>query len=436
MSDDEFQKIINSCKERYGDLYDYGNAVNPQKMSGKITISCLKHGIFEKRLDRHLNGEGCPKCSGKYKWNTAEWIEEAKRIYGDKYNFSKSEYKGYRKKIVIIENNEERSVYPIPFINGDEQKRTVRKNLRTNRLTNTEFIERCKNVWGDEYDLSNVNYNGMHSYIYPACKIHGIFKISPINFLNHHGCSKCNCNVKLSSEDFINKSNQIHEGKYDYSKVVYKNRSEKVIIICPIHGEFEQRPIDHLNGRGCPICGGVKKWNTDEWVEEAKRRFGDKYDYSKVKYEGWNKKINIICPIHGKFEQLPYSHMQGHGCPRCNESLMEKEISELLINEDIKFVIQKRFNWLGLQSLDFYLPDYKIGIECQGEQHFKQCAYFGNKLEEIKERDKNKRELCKKNGIKIIYYSNLSMNYPYDVFEDKNNLIKEIKKSTKNERLL
>lgn len=120
--------------------------------------------------------------------------------------------------------------------------------------------------------------------------------------------------------DFIKKATEIHDGKYDYSQVVYVKSSENVKIICPIHGEFEQTPNKHLQGRGCPKCGREQtKLGLDEFIRRARLVHGDRYDYSKVQYERRDKKVVIICPEHGEFLQTPHCHVVlGQNCPKCS----------------------------------------------------------------------------------------------------------------------
>ena len=92
---------------------------------------------------------------------------------------------------------------------------------------------------------------------------------------------------KKTTEEFIKEAKEKHGNKYDYSKVEYINNHTKVCIICPEHGEFWQFPQDHLKGRGCICCAGVKKLTTSDFIEQAKKIHGDKYDYSKVIYKGY-----------------------------------------------------------------------------------------------------------------------------------------------------
>ena len=222
--------------------------------------------------------------------------------------------------------------------------------------------------------------------------------------------------------------------KYDYSKVEYKDNHTKVCIVCPIHGEFWQTPNSHLSGIGCKKCGinsriNKRKKSIEEFIKEAREIHGDKYDYSKVEYINNHTKVCIICPIHGEFWQIPDSHIhQKQGCPICKESRLEKKIRYLLLENNICFEQQKRFKWLGLQSLDFYLPEYNIAIECQGIQHFEPINFFGGEkaLKETIERDKEKKEKCKKNNIKILYFSDKQ--YNNELYVDYNDLLKVIKK--------
>ena len=220
---------------------------------------------------------------------------------------------------------------------------------------------------------------------------------------------------RLTKEEFIKKVREIHGDKYDYSKVEYVNNKIKVCIVCSKHGEFWMKPNNHLLKQGCPKCAietnrFSQRFTLQEFIKKARDIHGDKYDYSKVEYINSKTKICIICPKHGEFWQTPHDHLKQSGCPKCNQSHMEKETEEILLNKGIKYEFQKHFDWLGKQSLDFYLPDYNIAIECQGEQHFKPVDFAGKGKEwaeilfkENIERDKNKLKLCEENQINLFY---------------------------------
>ena len=143
------------------------------------------------------------------------------------------------------------------------------------------------------------------------------------------------------------------------------------------------------------------------------------------------KPVTIICPIHGEFRQSASHHLySATRCPRCIESEIESTIRWFLNENNINFEQYKSFKWLNRLSLDFYLPDYNIAIECQGMQHFKPIGYFGGQRQHDKQvkNDIIKRQLCENNNIKMLYYSNLGIDYPYQVYEDLEELLKEIKK--------
>jgi len=122
---------------------------------------------------------------------------------------------------------------------------------------------------------------------------------------------------RLTINEFITKSQLIHGNKYDYNKVNYIRNRDNVIIICPIHGEFSQIAGEHLRGHGCIECGKLKGKSTETFIELSKKIHGDKYDYSNSKYSGNGNKINIICPVHGEFNQIASNHTRGNGCPVC-----------------------------------------------------------------------------------------------------------------------
>jgi len=117
-------------------------------------------------------------------------------------------------------------------------------------------------------------------------------------------------------EQFIIDAKKIHGDKYDYSSSLYTNAKTKLIIICPDHGEFEQTPNMHLNKRNCPRCAFPSKSN-EQWLIDAIKVHGDRYDYSKAKYTQARDKVTIICTEHGEFNQKANNHLNGAGCPNC-----------------------------------------------------------------------------------------------------------------------
>ena len=245
---------------------------------------------------------------------------------------------------------------------------------------------------------------------------------------------------KLTTDEFIKKAREVHGDKYDYSKVEYINKRTKVCIICPIHGEFYQLAGDHMLGHGCRKCGSDKvadvcRYDKITFIEKANEIHNHKYDYSKVEYINYHTKVCIICPKHGEFWQTPANHIfgSGKGCPQCNDSKLELLVEKFLKNNGISYIKEKTFGWLKYNNymfLDFYLPEYNIGIECQGKQHFNPIEYFGGNdaFESTRDRDILKQKLCKEHNIEILYYTDIKLEeYPYDVITDLNELIKKIK---------
>jgi len=345
--------------------------------------------------------------------DTKTFIERAKKVHDNKYDYSKVEYVNSHTKVCIIcpihgefwqtPNNHTHKTKPkgCPKCAG----RLVNDN--------ESFIERAKEVHGDKYDYSKVKYERSNKKVCIICPIHGEFWQSPNRHLGGCNCPFCSHqSFKDTTESFVQKAKEVHGDKYDYSKVKYINSHSKVCIICPKHGEFWQLPTNHLRGKGCQKCRDEEtsinnKSSKEEFVTKAKQVHGNKYDYSKIEYINSQTKVCIICPTHGEFWQRPNAHLRGRGCRLCKESHLEREIRVALTNNNIAFSVGKHFNWLGRQHLDFYLLDYNVAIECQGEQHFIKANKFNRKrtLDEIIARDVLKNTLCKENGVKLFYYT-------------------------------
>ena len=219
---------------------------------------------------------------------------------------------------------------------------------------------------------------------------------------------------------FIEKARQIHNDKYDYSKVNYVNSRTKVCIICPTHGEFWQTPHNHLKGYGCAECGKEKshlsKITTEDFIVKSKEIHGNKYDYSKACYKTCDTKVCIICPEHGEFWQTPSNHINGSGCPKCanekrkNTLLKDTKLfidaATLIHGEKTEDEIISLFSEIEHQQhnreilngmeIDIFIPPLKLGIEYNGlrwhsEEFGKDHRYHLDKL--------NK---CNEQGIKLI----------------------------------
>lgn len=354
------------------------------------------------------------------KYTDETFIKKATEKYGNKYIYDKVNYiNGQTKVCIICPEHGEFYVRPADYLRGYScPKCSNIKRIKNLSLTQDEVIRRFHKVHDDKYDYSLVEYVNYDTKVKIICPIHGIFEMTPSNHIRGQGCPKCK-GIHLTTKEIIDEFHKIHRDKYDYSKTVYNKMHEKITVICPEHGEFQITPSKHRIGQGCPKCGILKRaknqsYDNESFIKLLQRVHNGKYIYTKTALNGnLHNRITITCPIHGDFEQIAQSHLNGHGCQKCQTSHLEEEIKSFLNDNKIEFEQQKTFEWLKYKNhlyLDFYLPKYNIAIECQGIQHFKPVDFFGGEECFIKtiERDDIKQRLCENNGIKIIYFTNKS----------------------------
>lgn len=187
------------------------------------------------------------------------------------------------------------------------------------RMTRDDFIQKAREIHGDKYDYSHVIYTNVKTKVKIICPLHGVFQQTPDKHLHGKcGCPVCAGNKKDTNFSFVKKARAVHGNKYDYSEVCYVNNKTPVNIICRVHGVFQQTPNNHLSGKGCPKCAGNVALTTKEFVEMAREIHGDEYSYDHVVYKNNREPVLITCPVHGDFEQVPYVHLEGSGCPICS----------------------------------------------------------------------------------------------------------------------
>jgi hypothetical protein len=180
---------------------------------------------------------------------------------------------------------------------------------------------------------------------------------------------------RLTTQEFIDRAKKVHGDKYDYSKVEYKTSYSKVEIVCPIHGSFYQIPKHHMNGSGCPMCDKSKKLNTKEFIKKAQAVHGNKYNYDKSNYIRAFEKICITCPVHGDFWQLPAVHLQGHGCALCKNEATRKRC---VMSKD-EFIRRAKIahptkNY-DYSKVEYLTSDDKVCIICPEHGEFWQKAH-------------------------------------------------------------
>ena len=289
-----------------------------------------------------------------------------------------------------------------------------------------KFIEKAQKIHGLKYDYSKlpIIFN-ITDKIKIICPIHGEFEKRANNHLSGQGCKECGIIIKAqkisktktkSTEQFIKEAKTIHDPlrdslclpRYDYSKVKYINSANKVKIICPIHGEFEQLPNKHLIGQGCKECGILnsnknKCLTNEQFIEKSQKIHGLKYDYSKVKYiNSQQNKVKIICPIHGEFEQLPWSHLCGSGCKKCSNgqqiSKSEINIQKFIEQQNIKILTNNR-QIIYPKEIDIFIPEKHLGIEFDGIKFHSELF----KPNDYKTYHLQKTINCEKQGIHLIH---------------------------------
>lgn len=282
-----------------------------------------------------------------------------------------------------------------------------------------KVISRSKEKFGDRFSYAKTldSYCGMKEKCCFHCNIHDVdFNVEPLTHLisKNGGCKKCaseSCSKRKTKTlaEFINDCELRFGDKFDFSKTVYTSNMADVIITCKEHGDFITTPKKFLLSEfGCEKCSrGARRVISKVWLERFKNVHGDLYDYSRSSFGRADDKIEIVCKEHGSFYQTPHNHANGEGCPICGVKLskLEKLVSDALGSNGIEYEAQKRFDWLGRMSMDFYIPSVNIAIECQGIQHYEPIEFFGgvDKLGYIKGNDYVKSKAASNNNVELIY---------------------------------
>lgn len=349
------EDFIKRAIEKHGKTYSYEKVPETFRGIDRVTITCKEHGDFEQIARNHIgvNKTGCPIC-GRLKANEKtsqtfeQFVEKGRKKHGDKYEYFKETY--------------------------------VNSHTKTKIYCNT-----C------------------HRYFYQMPSMH----------VSKNGCPHCNPMPKpLSHEEFVARTKISHPNLEVLSE--YKGKDNYVTVRCKIHDyTYKTTPHRLIAGNNCQKCYNERRGETlrksiEQILKECREIHGSKYEYPSIdnEYKTSASKITIICPVHGRFKQSMNKHVIcRHGCPKCNQSHMERDIMKLLEKYNIRYDYQKRFNWLGQKSLDFYLPEHNIAIECQGEQHFLPRKIFKGEegLNYNIQRDIAKNLACKENNINLLY---------------------------------
>ena len=338
------------------------------------------------------------------KLTTAEFIQKAQAKHKHLYDYSKTKYVNTKTKVIIT----------CP-IHGDFEQTPMNHYkygcslcAGMNKTTNS-FIEKAKQVHGNKYCYDKSVYVNSCTKLTIICKLHGEFSQRANAHENGQGCPKCGIehvkNLKFYTiSSFIDKASKVHKNVYDYSNFIYTDSMTKSKIICSIHGTFLMAPNTHLQGQGCPKCGVIsrskkQRLGIDKFIKKANEVHSNTYDYAKSVYTNNNTKVTIICPIHGDFEQVPNSHLNGCGCPLCAKYGFDYNKSAILYYLKITFkdkilykigitnrTVNERFDINDLSKIEvLHQKLYTFGKDAyKNEQkilyYYKNYKYLGPKV--------------------------------------------------------
>lgn len=279
------EKFLAKSKKTHGDTYGYEEAIYT-KSTAPVVIICRKHGRFSQIAAEHIRGRGCPHCANEKKYQNL-----------------------------------------FKCINGE--KRIPKAGLRKDTA---KFIQEAKGVHGDVNDYSETEYLGSQKPVTIICRKHGRFVQIASEHLRGRGCPKCGRNC-VSISEFKKRVNKKHRGKYDLEKVVYKKLTDKVIIVCPLHGDFLQVARNHMKGQGCPKCASNAAYSNEIFRKKSEEQHGPTYGYERSVYRGAQEEVEITCGKHGSFFQIAASHWNGQGCPKCAGLNLSNEEYIALVDE-------------------------------------------------------------------------------------------------------
>lgn len=233
------------------------------------------------------------------------------------------------------------------------------------------FIERSREKHGDKYNYSLSKYTTATAKVTVICPVHGEFELAARRHYDGQGCQACIGRKRLTPDSYIERAKEKHGDRYDYSLTEFVNQKTKVTIICRIHGEFKQAPASHLNtGRGCPECGGSRKLSTHDFITKAKLVHGGRYDYSGATYKNSKTPVIIKCVEHGYFYQSPEKHMLGAGCSHCAGNV------KLDTEEFISRAIATHGSIFSYEHTRYLNNHTKVKIKCAQHGIFEQVAHL------------------------------------------------------------
>lgn len=423
------EQWIMKARSVHGDRYDYSKAVYKSART-KLIVTCKEHGDFEIDPSNHIHlKRGCKICSGgtfinadnsKKRLTQTQFLQKANNVAPVNLDFSKSVFHDTRTKVIVTcKIHGDFEILPSNLFQGANCRRCAQTQAGSKRrVDKKEILNRIKSKFGNLYEVDKNSVSKVTSPIRLNCKTHGWFEGLINNLINSSGCPHCknaktaiirNKKLKLSRDEIIERFESIHGDTYSYRSARPDGINSIVKIHCAKHGYFEQKVSTHLQGKGCPDCGNEKRrmgqfLQQSELYSRLKQLNGDLFIYPPNLGLELREDVPIICREHGIFYQPLRIHLDGNGCSECSQSLGARRVSHWLneheINYEVEALIPAGKKGLPLRA-DFFLPDYNMYIEYDGEQHFKPIAFFGmdEKTSILVFNEQKERDLAKENWI-------------------------------------
>lgn len=300
---------------------------------------------------------------------TPVFVEKARKVHGDKYDYSQTKYVNSTTKLTIIcPQHGPILTHPQTHLGGSGCPKCSMKAVHeAQSLTTEEFVESCIEKFGDKYDYSRVKYVNSKTPIEVGCPEHGWFSVLPFNYKTYKlGCAQCAEVIRAKEyaipfTEFVERSQAIHGNRYIYHEEDYTYIKNKTRITCREHGDWWINGIHHTRGTGCAKCAQVALKTTDDFIREAKLVHGDKYDYTDTVYTRNKYKVEIRCPEHGVFRQQAGSHLRGSGCSACGRTGFDQTMAgSFYVLESkslVKVGITNRDTAKRLKEINFESPE-------------------------------------------------------------------------------
>jgi hypothetical protein len=312
-----------------------------------------------------------------------DWIAKAKEKHGDRFLYDEEGFAPGRKLRVFCREHGEFQLPPrnhVTYGIGCRKCRDAANGARfkATQTSQDEILRRIREVHGDRYDLSRVQYQGAHTNIELVCPEHGAFKATPHNILKGCVCYRCGVQARgqTHSRKHLERLKAIaKESKwlqYDFSE--FKGNKSYITVTCPKHGAFKQLPDALLYGVGCKKCAEdksteAKTKTTAQFIADVESKFPGKFTFEDTIYTKSREPITLTCVKHGTFETQPFYVLSSETgcCPKCglSQSSYERELIDWL-KELGETPIERDRTLLKPKEIDVWLPERKLGIEIHG----------------------------------------------------------------------